>query len=85
MTRTFATTDIVIDARRKLPSPTIFAEDFAVETAPSIGLTPGELCRLDDAGIDARHLRYFGSMHDFTEWLHEVGAVVGRCIVLVEA
>jgi len=85
MTRTFSTTNVVLDARRQLPSPTIFAEDFSTETPPSLALTEAEQARIARAGIDTRHLRYFGSMRDFTEWLHEVGAVVNRCVVLVEA
>jgi hypothetical protein len=83
MTRTYSTTDIIIDTRRKLPSPTIFAQDLSIETSETLHLTPYELQRINFAGIDPQHLRYFGSMRDLTMWLHEVGAIVNRCVVLV--
>jgi hypothetical protein len=82
VTRTFSTTNIVLDTRRSLRSPTVFAEDLSTDTPESVGLSDAERIQLTNRGLDPKHLRYFGSMRDFTEWLHEVGAVVNRCVVL---
>jgi hypothetical protein len=73
MTRTFTTTDIVIYRGPGTPE-LIFAQDFSVSTAAGIAVYPEVQMHLDPA-----HLVRFWSMHDFTVWLAEKQAVVGRC------
>lgn len=78
MTRTYSTTNIVIDAVRGW----VWAEDFAHDTFAGIQANPF----LDRAGtfIDKAHAHAFESMATFTDWLQEMGAVVDQCTILGE-
>lgn len=75
MTRTFSTTDIVIDT----VSLTIWAADCST-TTPACFTHPfrSRAARF----IDADHVRVFTNMTDFTVWLQDIGAIVANCWML---
>lgn len=83
-THTYATCNIVIDA----VTGEIYVEDFSVETSDAENENPffGRVARF----LNGQHVRTFGGrgkrpfgyMRDFTEWLHEVGAIVDECRIL---
>lgn len=75
-TRTFAETNIVLD----VAGATIWAEDFSHST---VSRAIGNPFR-QRAGvfIDADHAHIFATWAEFTEWLHDAGAIVRQCWVL---
>lgn len=75
-THTYATTNIVI-VKRTQPEPTIYAEDFSHQTNGTYVV--GGLPAFVGEHIDIKHMRVFNRMSEFTEWLAEVGAIVGEC------
>ena len=51
----------------------IYAEDFSHDTEVDL---PGFVTY----HLHQEHIRLFESMREFTEWLHEVGAIVDGCV-----
>lgn len=72
-TRTYATTNICI-FRGSPRAMWVYAEDFSIETDPKYVIAPQVAKH-----VDAKHLRVFQSMREFSEWCFEHGVVVDEC------
>lgn len=77
-TYTVVTCDIVLISKQVGGGePEIWVQDFSFVTEDLV-LPYGVRKRLE-----AGHVRRFGSMKEFTEFLHEQGAIVEKCYVEV--
>lgn len=74
-THTVATCDVVIVPRHIDMQPYIYVQDYSYETLVELPL--GVKARLDE-----KHVRFFNTMKDFTEWLVDYPAVVDCCWVI---